>query len=319
MSDHDPGQTPGSSRLRRLSRRQRAWALAAIVVVTVTLVAVGTPAALRLLGRLQGPGPWPPPPRSGVEVIAIDSQALGRAMPALVWMPAGTTPHDRLPLVVLFHGQGANAAAWFHGIGADELAERLIAEGRIPPVILVSAGIDDSMGIDSEPVEERYDHGPYGTYLADELIPALVDRYPVSTDPRDHHVAGLSMGGYAALHLAFRHPDRVGGVGALSPAVALAIQEPRAWLYRDEADRDAHDPQRLATTAPLGDLRVFLGHGAADYGWIVEGTRVMADVLAERGVAVRLGEPPPTGHENGTWHALTPSMLEWLLGPESGG
>lgn len=236
-------------------------------------------------------------------------------MPVLIWMPDQVTPDASLPLIVLFHGQGADASAWFHGIGADEAASRLIAEGRIPPLIIASAGIDDSMGIDSEPTEERYDHGLYGTYLADELLPALVERYPVSLDRRDHYVAGLSMGGYAALHLAFRHPDRVGGVAGLSPAVALEIQDMRAWLYRGEADRDAHDPQRLAATAPLDDMRVFLGYGAGDYGWIIEGTRTMAEVLAARGVAVQLGDPPPTGHEDATWRALTPAMLEWLLAP----
>lgn len=295
------------------SRRRRVWGIAAIVVIAVVALALAVPIGLRLATRSQGPGTWPPPARSGVEVISIDSPALGRAMPALVWIPAGTTPEARLPLVVLFHGQGGDASAWFHGVGADLEAARLIAEGRIPPVILVSAGIANSMGIDSGPGDDGYDHGAYGTYLADELVPAVIARYPVSADPADHAVAGFSMGGYAALHLAFRHPDRFRGVGGLSPAVALDIQPERAWLYRDEAERDANDPQRLADTAPLDDLRVFLGYGAADYDWIIEATQVLADRLMTRGVATRLAEPPATGHDGHTWRTLTGPMLEWLL------
>ena len=252
-------------------------------MVAFAVLALAIPVGLQYVRRLAGPGPWPPAPRSGVEVIDIDSTALGHAMPALVWTPAGTTSEARLPLVVLFHGQGGDPSAWFHAIGADLEAADLIAQGRIPPVLLVSAGIANSMGIDSEPTDDGYDHGAYGTYLADELIPAIVERYPVSTDPRDHFAAGLSMGGYAALHLAFRHPARFGGVGGLSPAVALDIQPQRAWLYRDEVDRDTNDPQRLATTATLDEMRVYLGYGTTDYAWIIDGTRVLADRLATTG------------------------------------
>lgn len=321
MTTHDPGHTPGSSHAgdpapvaTRHRRRRRAWGVAIVIVLGVVAVALAVPVVLRLARPPQGPGPWPPPPRSGVEVTSIHSPALGREMPALVWIPQGTASDARLPLMVLFHGQGGDPSAWFHGVGADLEAARLIAEGRIPPVVLVSAGIANSMGVDSAPGDDGYDHGAFGTYLADDLVPAITARYPVSLDPRDHAVAGFSMGGYAALHLAFRHPDRFGGVGGLSPAVALDIQPERAWLYRDDADRDSRDPQRLAATAPLQDLRVFLGYGAADYDWIIAGTRVLADRLAARGVESRLAQPaPPTGHDGETWRALTAPMLEFLL------
>lgn len=323
MSTHDPGHPPGSSHVGeqvadpatiRRTRRRRAWTAGFVVIVLVLAVALATPAILRLARPAQGPGPWPPSPRARVEVIDIPSTALGRSMPALVWLPGGTPPDAGLPLVVLFHGQGGDPSAWFHGVGADLEAERLMAEGRITPVALVSAGIANSMGIDSVPADDGYDHGAYGTWLADELVPAIAARYPVSQAPWDHYAAGFSMGGYAALHLAFRHPDRFGGVGGLSPAVALDIQPERTWLYRDEADRDAHDPQRLAATAPLADLRVFLGYGATDYDWIIEGTRVLADRLAARGVPMLLAEPPPTGHDGETWRSLTTPMLLFLLG-----
>ncbi len=216
-------------------------------------------------------------------------------------------------MLLLFHGQGGDPSVWFHALGADLEAAQLIAEGRIPPVLLVSAGIANSMGIDSEPADDGYDNGPWGTYLADDLLSWVARRYPISTDPDDHLAAGLSMGGFAALHLAFRHPERFGGVGGLSPAVALEIQPERAWMYRDEAHRDANDPQRLAATAPIDDLRVFLGSGAADYDWIIEGTQVMAGTLAARGVPVLLADPPPSGHDGDTWKTHTRPMLEWLL------
>ena len=155
--------------------------------------------------------------------------------------------------------------------------------------------------------------GAYGTWIADELVPALAAHYPVSTDPRDHHLAGLSMGAYAALHAVFRHPERFGGVGALSPAITLDTHPERAWMYPDEAARDAADPLRLATTAALDGHPLFVGYGATDYGWIIEGSHELERRLTARGLEVTVGEPPPTGHETATWRALTPHMLETLL------
>ena len=127
--------------------------LFAILAVVLTTLAI--PLILRIATRAPGPGPWPPAPRAGVEVVDVPSTVLGRTMPALVWTPSGTAPDAALPLVVLFHGQGGDASAWFHAIGADLIAERLIDEGRIPPVMLVSAGIGNSMGIDSEPGDRK--------------------------------------------------------------------------------------------------------------------------------------------------------------------
>jgi enterochelin esterase-like enzyme len=313
MAASDPGHHPGSSRTRG-SRRRRVWAVTAAIVGVVTVLALAIPAGLRYV-RDSGtaPGPWPPAPRAGVDVVDIDSPALGRSVPGLVWTPEGTTPDSRLPVVLLFHGQGGDPSVWFHALGADLEAADLIAEGRIPPVLLVSAGIGNSMGIDSVPADDGYDNGAWGTYLADDVIPWIAERYPISTDPRDHVAGGLSMGGFAALHLAFGHPERFGGVGGLSPAVALDIQPERAWMYRDEADRDANDPQRLAATVPLDDMRVFLGAGATDYDWIIEGTQLLADTLAARDVPVMLADPPSSGHDGQTWQALTRPMLEWLL------
>ena len=183
-------------------------------------------------------------------------------------------------------------------------------------MILVSARIDDSMGIDSVDSDDGYDHGAYGAWIADELVPSLAARYPVSTDQREHHLAGMSMGAYAALHAVFRHPERFGGVGALSPAITLGTHPERAWMYPDDATRDAFDPLRLALTGPLDGQPIFVGYGAADYDWIIEGSHELERRLTARGVDVTVGEPPPTGHETATWQALAPHMLQTLLGTD---
>jgi hypothetical protein len=85
-------------------------------------------------------------------------------------------------------------------------------------------------------------------------------------------------------------------------------------MYPDEATRDASDPLRLALTEPLSGAPVFVGYGAADYDWIIEGAHELERRLLTRRLPVTMGDPPPTGHETATWRALAPAMLETLLG-----
>ncbi len=296
-----------------MTHRGRLWTRAGVLILVVAALTAGVTWVVQ---RSQRTDRELPPPRAGVQAISIPSVALGRDMPALVWLPEPLEPSRTYPLVVLFHGQGGDVGAWFQGIGIDDIARDLIAQGLIPPAILVSAAIDNSMGIDSVPSEDGYDHGRYGTWIADELVPALSARYPVSADPRDHYLAGLSMGGYSALHAVFRHPERFGGVGALSPAITLGTHPERAWMYPDAATRDAYDPLRLAMTAPLIGLRVFVGYGATDYDWIIEGSHELERRLSARGLPVTMGDAPPTGHETATWQALAGPMLRALLGSD---
>ncbi len=58
--------------------------------------------------------------------------------------------------------------------------------------------------------------GKYWTFLSEELPKLVCGFFPVSPAREDTFVAGLSMGGYGALKLALRRPDRFAAAGALS-------------------------------------------------------------------------------------------------------
>ncbi|MFN8619304.1 MAG: alpha/beta hydrolase-fold protein [Chloroflexota bacterium] len=259
------------------------------------------------------------PVPQGVRSLTLPSTALGRAMPLQAWVPPGIPEGARLPVVVLLHGAGGGEATWFGGdllgggLHAEAVAAELIAAGRIPPVVLVAPAIDDSYGVDSPPAADRWTHGAYETYLRDELLPALPGLLSVSAEPGGTYLAGLSMGGFAALHLGLRDPARVAGIGALSPALWVDLPADRAWIEAPGGDRASHDPLELARTADLDGLRLFLGRGDADDAWIVDGTSALAARFAERGRDVTPVEVHG-GHDASTWMALTGPMLEALLG-----
>ncbi len=58
--------------------------------------------------------------------------------------------------------------------------------------------------------------GKYWTFLSEELPQLVCDFFPVSPEREDTFAAGLSMGGYGALKLGLRRPDRFAAAAALS-------------------------------------------------------------------------------------------------------
>jgi enterochelin esterase-like enzyme len=288
------------------------------LLTALAVVAVAAPAIVAYATRPPSAEPRP----SGVPqpvAASIPSGALGRDMPVEVWLPSGLAADHRYPVIYLFHGRGGDETTWFagrqgNGIGIDVIAARLIAAGELPPVVIVSARIDDSYGVDSPPGDEGYAHGPYERWIVEDLIRGVEARFPVATDPAQRFVGGLSMGGFAALHAALRRPELFAGVGALSPAVFEGSLPDRDWLYPTPQARREHDPLLLAATANVANLRIFLGYGDRDYPWIATATKRLATTLTSRGVTAR-PSLVEGGHEERTWRTLAPMMLLGLLTP----
>jgi enterochelin esterase-like enzyme len=261
--------------------------------------------------------PVPSYPPTDVTRLTVQSAALGRAMPVLVFRPRDFDPARPFALLYLFHGFGADQTVWFDGHGgdgvhADGIAQGLIDDGRICPVVIASAFIANSYGVDSQPASDQFDHGPYASYLAGDLLPAVETTLGYRGGATHRFVGGLSMGGFAALHLALTRPAQFAGVGALSPAAFVSTPKDRQWLF--DGDPAANDPMLLATTADVPTWRAFLGNGDSDYGWVRDGARELGKRLSQRGLDVT-PVVVPGGHDGGTWRQLAAPMLEELLAP----
>jgi enterochelin esterase-like enzyme len=285
-----------------LERRPTAFLAGFVVVAALLLaaIAVTEPAPL---------GPQPTTSR-----IKVQSESLSGSM-RVEWYLAGPPGSHPDRLLVLLHGRGGDEPSWFagsfgDGIGVAAIADRLVAAGQIPPVLLASVLIDDSYGVDSPPADDGYDHGAYGTFLAADLWPELERQLPLANGPVRRYVAGYSMGGFAALHLVLRDPGAFAGVGALSTAAFLDPPADRLWEF--DGDRAANDPVALAATADVAGLRAFLGAASRD-GAFLDASHAISARLQDRG-AVVADEVVGGGHDVTTWRTLTPDMLRWLLG-----
>ena len=100
-----------------------------------------------------------------------------------------------LPVLYLLHGLSDDHTAWMRRTSL----ERYAASRRLAVVM--------PCGGRSFYTNEAHG-GRYWDFISEELPRAVQSFFPVSRRREDTFAAGLSMGGYGALKLALRHPDR---------------------------------------------------------------------------------------------------------------
>lgn len=176
-------------------------------------------------------------------------------------------------------------------------------------------------------------HGdPYFTYITEE-VPAYVQKWlPITKDPSHTYVAGLSMGGYGAMKMAFTYPERYKAVGTFSGVLAMAEmanailpEDAEPWLIRTEIDLPLalgdvtkiagsnNDVFWLAKEAKAaGQIlpKIYLSCGTEDF--IYGHTTFFASHLKGLKIPFEYHEEPAV-HEWGFWDREVKRFLEWAL------
>ncbi|RZJ08250.1 MAG: esterase [Rubrivivax sp.] len=263
----------------------------------------------------------PSGPAGRIERGSIASTALGTAMPFSTYLPHGYDTRQRYPVLYLFYGYGGNPDSLFGGfLDIKSAADRLIAQGVIQPLIIVAPDYANSFAVDSTPLPGRSSGGAsiglYETALTRELIPFIDTRYSTQPNRDGRFVDGFSMGGFAALYLAFSHPDLFGKVGARSAALwdygdGDLYTRQRNWLYATPALRAARDPFMLARSADLAALQIDMDAGTSDP--LFARSEDLVGVLRQRGANVRW-HPGPGGHDSHYWQGRLEAMLRFHVG-----
>ncbi len=193
----------------------------------------GTPANSPTTRPTSGPATRPASTLRGNVRVHHDfaSRQLGSTRTLLVWLPPGydQTPDARYPVLYLHDGQNVfDAATSFAGTEwqADETATRLIAAGKLRPLIMV--GIYNTADRINEYTpfrDERHGGGRGDAYLdfLIETVKPFIDRtYRTQPGPASTAVTGSSLGGLISLYVAFRRSDVFGAAGGLSPTLFWA-------------------------------------------------------------------------------------------------
>jgi pimeloyl-ACP methyl ester carboxylesterase len=209
----------------------------------------------------------------------FNSTARGREVGYEIGFPPGYRRGDVIPLVVMLHGWGGTHRDALVGMSPAQ-AVALKVDGRpLPPMAMVT--VDGGNGYwNAHPGDNPM------AMVVDELVP-LCQRLGLGRAPQRVGLMGISMGGYGAILIAERYPDRFAAVAAISPAIWTSWAEADAanpTAYASAADFTADDA--VTHTAALEGLPVRVAAGNGDP--FLPGVRALAAALP-RGAVVYIG------------------------------
>ncbi|WP_433220988.1 alpha/beta hydrolase [Dactylosporangium sp. CS-047395] len=242
-------------------------------------------------------------PAPALEPAVLASEVLGNERRIWVSMPPGEFPDDSaLPFVVHLDGTP--------GHSAPSVRDALLRAGRIRPCAVVLV---------DQPGARRYQEltcdPAFARMLADELLPWLRRRYPLSRDPRDVALAGESFGGLCAAWTALRHPAAFGNAVIQSPS--CGYHPDLTWgTGAGELLRRTPVPTLIAdflAAAPV-PLRIF--HDVGELEGSNTHSRWLDHVLTSRGYDTAYREFAG-GHDYAWWRGLFADALQWCFPPEA--
>jgi hypothetical protein len=196
--------------------------------------------------------PWSIDLAGRLDEHVVDSEALrGNVLgdpdrrPLWVYVPPGYEDDGdrRYPAVFVIQGLTGQLDMWRNRVpfrlNFPEMIDRGMAAGEIPPAIV--AFVDCWTSIGGSQFLDSPGTGRYLTYLCDEVVPWVDQRYRTVAD-RDHRgIQGKSSGGYGAMVVPMLREDLFGGLAthagdALFEACYLPTFRESARLLRDEYD-----------------------------------------------------------------------------------
>ncbi|WDF74862.1 alpha/beta hydrolase [Novosphingobium sp. KACC 22771] len=161
-------------------------------------------------------------PHGAVASLDYWSASLKARRRAHVYTPPGYEKggNQRYPVLYLVHGAGDNDESWT-GIGhANQILDRLIAAGKVKPMIVV---MPDGHTPDAARAIDFHAHD-FGDDLTRDLIP-LIDRTYRTTPTADARaMAGLSMGGSHTIREGLTRPGTFHWIGIFSMGVGIGSQ-----------------------------------------------------------------------------------------------
>jgi S-formylglutathione hydrolase FrmB len=150
-----------------------------------------------------------------IEQQIIKSTILGKNVKYTIYLPADYSSSDRYyPVVYLLHGFTDDNTGWLQFGEINRYADKAIADGTIPPMIIVMPNGDSSWYINSYDGKEKYED-----FFIKEFMPVIEKSYHIKAEKRFRGIAGLSMGGYGTLIYALKYPELFAAAAPFSAAV----------------------------------------------------------------------------------------------------
>lgn len=223
------------------------------------------------------------------ECKTVASRILSRNVRYCVILPESydTQPGKKYPILYHLHGINDNEQTLLR-LGGWNLIERLASQKRIGEMLVVTPGAGSSFYINSRDGKEKYED-----FFMQEFMPTIERRYRAVGTRGTRGITGVSMGGYGALRLALKYPQKFVAVSAHSaalvdkmnsgPASAVsryfrAFGEPFDVRYWNENTPFA----LIRGGASTANLKIYFDCGAEDDFGFAKGAREFHTLLEGR-------------------------------------
>jgi len=263
------------------------------------------------------------------DVRRLDPSPFPDGRPVWVYLPPGydAAPERRYPVLYMWDGQNVfDAATSFVGEWeVDETCERLIAAGRIPPLIVVALGNGAERRSREytpwpDPDFRRGESGGGQEHLqlvVDRVLPRINREFLTLEGPRNTGLTGSSFGGLMTILAAGTHAETFGRLGIFSPSL---------WWHREQ-------PNAFAAQHIRPGVRLYVDMGGRENNRVEDGDgngvddsidqlRRFAETLQGRGFEVgkdlMVVEDPAGRHHEDSWARRFPAALEFLFPPQLG-
>ncbi|MBI1352831.1 MAG: esterase [Acidobacteria bacterium] len=212
-------------------------------------------------------------PHGGVTAEWQKSKLLSHDPIVTVYTPPGyrDNPKKAYPVLYLLHGNNDTPVGWTMVGKANLIADNLLAEGKMEPMIIVMP-FGHAVPYSSSREERAGNTALFEKYLLGEVIPMIESRYRVKKDRKSRALAGLSMGGAQSTTIGLAHLDRFSSVAAFS---GVAVADDLAAKLPQVFD-DSKKTNGLLET-------FWIGCGLQDEGALGR-TKAFAALLEQKGI-----------------------------------
>ena len=251
---------------------------------------------------------------------SFHSKILNNDRDVIVYLPPDydAALQKRYPVFYMHDGQNLFDGATSYIPGqewrADEVAQALIAAGKIEPLIIVGvyhAGVE-RINEYTTVADPKYKAGGkadlYGRFLVDELKPFIDATYRTKKDGAHTGLGGSSLGGLVSLYLGLKYP-RVFG--------RLAVSSPSVWWADKHIVHYVDSLPRKPSSRIWVDVGTREGRDAAEAQGTVDGARLLKETLIKKGWKLgkdlKYFEAEGAEHNEKAWAARIGQILEFLF------
>jgi len=217
---------------------------------------------------------------SVVDTVLVYSPSMKKNIKSVVITPDNYASGKEYPVIYLLHGYSDSYSGWVNK--AKGLA-------KLPDmynlIIVCPDGGYNSWYFDS-PVDDKI---RYETFVSDELVKWVDEKYKTIKDRSGRGITGLSMGGHGALYLSFRHQDVYGVAGSMSGGVDIR-PFPKNWGLANCLGKYSEMPENWEKNTVMNmvhlltpnNLKLIIDCGTEDFFFKVNAN--LHDKLLERNI-----------------------------------